>query len=205
MELNNLSQNLIWLDEAFAMGLVDEVLASCCLAGCNPEEVMIRDNGGIRQLHFSDILHPKISKIYEIVSTWSENITGKMPLLWYIERAIISDMPYADYNLLSAKCRETENRRKKCLEEYPKLTSWLKLTCEDKTINKTSELKQKIWNYANEEALRLYREESRKKISQHLVSLHIKKRLEREKLYYDEGTIRNHLKGWGFILPEINN
>lgn len=112
-------QDLLWLDEAFAKGVIDELEASCCLAGINEMEVQVKDVH-LHNVHWSDILHDKVSKIFGIIKSWP-NFTGYMPLLWYIEQAIIRDAPYVNYSLLLPKCKETEHRRNEIIKSYPEL------------------------------------------------------------------------------------
>lgn len=116
----------LWLDESFAKGLVDDIEASCCLAGCHQEEVQIRDPGPYK-LHPSDILHPVVSRLYEIVRTWP-NVSGAMPLLWYLEQALIRSTPHVKWDLLLSKCKESEYRQKMCVDKYPELVKKLGLT-----------------------------------------------------------------------------
>ena len=126
---NEAIEDLIWLDELLAKGVVSELEAACCLAGYgNQNDVKISsDAPHPDNLHWSDIINPVVSKLYEIITSWP-NVTRYKPLLWYIEQAVIKKMPHVRYDLLLPKCKENEYRCKECIDEYPELAKKLGLT-----------------------------------------------------------------------------
>lgn len=127
MEIEEKSIDLIWLDEAFAKGVVDEGEASCCLAGFNEEAVKIKRDIHPSQIHWADIDNKKVSSVFRIVKSWP-NLTGYMPFLWYIEQAITRNTPHVRFDLLFPKCLENEYRKKEIIANYPNLAEKLGLT-----------------------------------------------------------------------------
>jgi len=125
MSKRNEAGDLIWLEEAFAKGVIDELSASCCLAGLPEADVKIKPVP-LNRLHWSDIETPIVSKIFEMVTTWP-NLTRLKPLLWYIEQAVTKTTPHVNFDLLLPKCVENEYRKKECIDNYPKLAMKLGL------------------------------------------------------------------------------
>jgi hypothetical protein len=199
MEVESMSkaEDLVWLEEAFAKGVIDELAAACCLAGCSEEDVKINDVHPSK-LHPSDILTPAASKLYEIIISWP-NTERRKPLLWYLEQAVIREAPYVKYDLLFSKCRESAYRKKTCIDKYPELARKLGLK-KINSLNAAPASNEKILEYATSAAANHYKE-TKIVLSQHKVAPLIKKRLEKDNLYYAEASIRNMLRGWNFVPP----
>lgn len=117
--------DLMWLDDAFAKGLVDVLEASCCLSCCSPNEVRL-DKMFQYDNPPSYIKPPEVSRLYGIIQTWP-NITGRKPLLWYIEQAVMRGVSDVKYGALFLKCKENEYRRDEIIKNYPKLAKKLGL------------------------------------------------------------------------------
>jgi hypothetical protein len=82
MEVKTKDSDLIWLDEAFAKKNIDILEAACCLVGCDEENIKVNDVNPI-YLHPSDILHPEVSRVFEIIKTWVRHNTRKTTSLVY--------------------------------------------------------------------------------------------------------------------------
>ncbi len=185
-----------FLDEAFAKGGVDALEAACCLGGYDKYGGEVKlSNMIIISDEIIVISPPEVIKLYQIVKTWKKYA----PLLWFIEQAIITGLSSVRYDLLFPICKQNQYRINAIIENYPALAKKMNFLDKDKKINNS--LKEKVWQYANEEASKLYQATKKPKISQHAISKLVRTRLEKEKLYYDVDYIRSFLKSWKFTAP----
>ncbi len=157
--------NLLWLEEAFAKGHIDDLDAACCLTGYSQDDAQINKKFQYHP-HPSYILTPVVSKMYEIIITW-RNSSGKKPLLWYIWQAVVSGAPDVRYDLLLQRCKKNKYRQKECVDKYPELAEKLDLTImesgiEEKCKNKSEE--PFLLNESKEELLKTKLEKKEKVI-----------------------------------------
>src|SRR5579862_3670868 len=122
MKHEDVIDDFIWLDDAFSKGLVNAFEAACCFAGCNPGTVKISIMNDYLPSS-ANILNEEVKRLYDIVAGLAQ---GKgNTLLWYIEQAVIRNIRHVKFELLFAKCKESEYRKNEIIKNYPELAKKL--------------------------------------------------------------------------------
>lgn len=120
-----------WLDNQFAKGFIGYFLAACFLT-CKPYDEESDD--WKTDAEFKTVL--------DIVKTWKtwkiENL-----VLWYLQKAIIKNVPYVRRDLLFPKCLETEHRKSEIRQRFSILALELGLGASED--NKMQEVVKKPW------------------------------------------------------------